>query len=206
VLDEIRRTRTLAPPPFFRFASLFNARFAYAASLALIVAAVAALSLQSYVGRKSADAAQQNFFANANPERIVTPAATTTPTSTQAKGDERGILSPVNKTAREDGRREAQAAELSSPKRRAKDGHTQNETQPQSVELVKHAPAHVKPNRQARVVVAALVMTSAEEIAINRSETNAAAEVSRIEIQTSDPNIRIIWLSPRPDDPAQPLK
>jgi hypothetical protein len=34
-----------------------------------------------------------------------------------------------------------------------------------------------------------------------------APEVSRIEIQTSDPNIRIIWLSPKPDDAAtQPLK
>ena len=38
-----------------------------------------------------------------------------------------------------------------------------------------------------------------------RDGTAAQPEVSRIEIQTSDPNIRIIWLSPK-IEAAQPLK
>lgn len=61
VLAEIERPR-LAPPPPARFASFFNARFAYAASLAFVIAAVAALSLHSYVGRKSEEVARKNML------------------------------------------------------------------------------------------------------------------------------------------------
>jgi len=51
--------------------------------------------------------------------------------------------------------------------------------------------------------------TSPQELATGSSGGGGAAtaqtEVSRIEIQTSDPNIRIIWLSPVTDS-ASPLK
>jgi hypothetical protein len=41
---------------------------------------------------------------------------------------------------------------------------------------------------------------------ISGATTAAQPGVSRIEIQTSDPNIRIIWLSPGTEDPAGTLK
>jgi hypothetical protein len=199
VLDEISRTRPLAPPPSFRFASLFNARFAYAASLGLLVATVAALSLQSYLGRKSTDGAAGNLLADTKLERPVRP---------QATGDGRETSSPADEAARENGRRGAQqAAQSSSPRRHAvTDGNTRNETQ-RSVNLAKHAPPP-QVRRNSRAPIVAAPGKHVEEIARSSSsgETSAAPEVSRIEIQTSDPNIRIIWLSPKPDDIAQPLK
>jgi hypothetical protein len=33
-----------------------------------------------------------------------------------------------------------------------------------------------------------------------------APEVTRIEIQTADPNIRIIWLTPKPQDATNPAE
>lgn len=178
VLAEIKRERPrLAPPAPAGFASLFNtARFAYAASLVLIIAAVAALSLYSYLGRKSEDAARpQNVIADVNRERTGTPSATATPLSTQA---------PT--------------------------GGARQTVRQRRVDLLKHTPAHAKRNPPAPEIVAA-PGEHAAEIARNSSgnsggETTVAPEVSRIEIQTSDPNIRIIWLSPKPDAVAQPLK
>jgi hypothetical protein len=208
VLDEITRTRRCAPPPSVRFASLFNTRFAYAASLALIIAAVAAISLHNYIGNKSREGADDNMLADTKLERA--PRPTATPALTQAESDGRETSSPVKQTTREDVRRGAQqvANSSSAPRRAVKNANAQNEPQPESADLVKHAaPSHVELNRHARVVVAARAPTGAGEIATGNGETQAATEVSRIEIQTSDPNIRIIWLSPKPEDAiTQPLK
>lgn len=208
VLDEIERGRTTrhAPPPFAVFAALRGARFAYAASLALIVVAVAALSLHSYVGRKSKDDARtQNLIADVNGERSARPATTATPVSTQAKGDERQTRSPVHEIRRETASRESQAATSPSPRRRVNDGNSQTGAV-RGLDTVKHTPSHARRNPLAPIVAA--TAEHAEEVASGGAggETNAAHEVSRIEIQTSDPNIRIIWLSPKPDGVAQPLK
>lgn len=207
VLDEIRRTRPLAPPPSFRFASLFNVRFAYAASLALIVATVAALSLQSYLGRKSTDGAAEKMLADAKLEHTMRPQATPPTASTQATGDGRETPAPFDEAARENGRRGAQrVAQSPSTQRRAvNNGNAQSETQ-RSVNLAKNAPLPVRRNSRAPIVSAP--DKRVEEIARSSvgNVTNDAPEVSRIEIQTSDPNIRIIWLSPKPVDIAQPLK
>jgi Putative zinc-finger len=210
VLDEIKRGGTrLAPPAPNGFATFFNARFAYAASLALIAAAVAALSLHSYVGRKSADEARRELLAKSNRERTATPAATATatPGSTPAQGDAGQTPSPLVETTRENGSRGSQAAKSPSLRRRTGEGNAQDETG-RSVNVAKHAPSHARRNPLAPTVAAPDERTG--EIARGGShdgETSAAPEVSRIEIQTSDPNIRIIWLAPRPDDAvAQPLK
>jgi hypothetical protein len=208
VLDEIARQHTrLAPPPAPSvFAPLFNMRFnmrfAYAASLVLIVAAVAALSLYSYVGRKP-------DIANVNREHIGTPGATPVPTRTTASNDGRSV-DPGEETLAEAKSKESRqtAKPLSLPRRvnsSSSNGNAQNETQ-RSLNLVKDAPARVRRNPPAPSVAAPDVQTA--EIANNSNgvATNAAPEVSRIEIQTSDPNIRIIWLSPRPDAVTEPLK
>lgn len=214
VLAEIRRGRTrLAPPTPTGFASFFNARFIYAASLALIVFTVGALSLHSYVGRKSDAVEHENMSAQLKRERAGTPAATvaqeSTPAaheSTPAKGGAAQVPSPFDETARENRNRGARATPSSSQPRRANGGNAQNETA-RSVNPANHAPAHARRNPLAPAV--AVPDDHTEQIASSRGggETRDAPEVSRIEIQTSDPNIRIIWLAPRPDDAAaQPLK
>lgn len=204
VLAEIKRERTrLAPPLAAGFASLFNTRFAYAASLALLLLAVAAISLHSYVSRKSE-------IAEAIGERNVTPAATPVSIETTARGDERNVA-PVEKTMVENASEGSrQTAKPPSLKRRAGgSGNAQSETQ-RSLNLANNAPVYARRNPLAPVVAAPGEHT--EQVANSGSSsssgaTNAAPEVSRIEIQTSDPNIRIIWLPPRPDaDVTQPLK
>lgn len=207
VLAEIERERPRhAPRAAARFASLFNARFAYAASLASVLVAVAALSLHSYVGQKPEDGARRpDIIAGTNPERTATPAMTTaTPVPTQANAEQ--TLSPHVETARENKRRELQAFKLSSSPRGRTNGNAQYEAQ-RSVNLAKHKSFHAERNPPAPIVAA--TTANAEQIARNNNSgaIDVAPEVSRIEIQTSDPNIRIIWLSPKPDDAvAQPLK
>jgi hypothetical protein len=208
VLAEIKRDRTrLAPPAhaarFAGFASLFNTRFAYAASL--VIVAVAALSLYSYTGQKSEDAAHpQNMIANANGARTGIPTTTATPVSTQAEEDGRQPLSSHDETARGNKNRGSQAAESSSLPRRRHDGNAQNETH-RSVQLAKRTPVHARRTPRTPFVVPDEFKEQIARSSVG-SATDVAPEVSRIEIQTSDPNIRIIWLSPKPEDAvAQPL-
>lgn len=217
VLAEIRRggTRLAPPAPRAVFAAFFNARFAYAASLAFLIATLAALSLQSYKGRKFADDTRQNTLADANRERTVTPQATATPLPTGATSGERQTLSPINDRTREDENKGSQLANLpSSPKRRAKEDNVRNEAQ-RSVNLAEHTPSRAQQNPLAPIIApppqntAVNATANAQEIARGGGDGGGATdapEVSRIEMQTSDPNIRIIWLSPRPDAVVQPLK
>ncbi|HJR05742.1 MAG TPA: zf-HC2 domain-containing protein [Pyrinomonadaceae bacterium] len=176
VLDQIKRDRTLAPPPSSIFASLFNARFAYAASL-VFVALAFALAFHTYTRRTSDDSARDKMIADANREPAAQPTATT------------------------------QTATTSLPKRRATDESAQNGVRP-SFALTRRTPQRVKRNSPAPNVARA-TQANKEELAARGKTTTAEAaqsEVSRIEIQTSDPNIRIIWLAPKPDAVTQPLK
>ncbi|HLL71030.1 MAG TPA: zf-HC2 domain-containing protein [Pyrinomonadaceae bacterium] len=212
VLDQIRRDRTLAPPPSPNiFASLFNARFAYAASLAFVIIA-AALALNSYSRRTTDESAQDKVSANVNradvnlespapPQALTaeTPQATRdqvaqTPTPSEADAGETrsgGSLAagskssfPKRRTRRESARVEARLS-FASTKLTTSRGKRNS--------LAPHAAPRIQPN-------------AGELAARDETTTAAESEVSRIEIQTSDPNIRIIWLSPRPDAVAQPLK
>jgi hypothetical protein len=202
VLSEITRERTrLAPPHTFAgFASLFNPRFAYAASVALLLVAVAALSLHSYVNRKS-------DIAKVTDERNVTPAATPVSTKPTASSDRRTVA-PVEKTVAENTGAGSRQPPKPLPSKRRADGSSdaQNETR-RSPNVANNAPAYARRNPLAPVVAARDERTEQVESSNSGGAETAAPEVSRIEIQTSDPNIRIIWLSPRPDaDVAQPLK
>lgn len=206
VLAEIKRGRPglAAPLPLAGFASLFNARFAYAASLALFVVAVGALSLQSYVGRKFVEEAQRNMIADVNLARNGTPSATPVPTQATT-GGEQPSSAPFKEAAKHTASRGVRASKPLPPSvsrhaNRDRDGSALQ----RSVDSAERAPVRARRNPLAPSERANA--ENPEEIARAGGATNEAAEVSRIEIQTSDPNIRIIWLSPKPDAVAQPLK
>ncbi|HYO99881.1 MAG TPA: zf-HC2 domain-containing protein [Pyrinomonadaceae bacterium] len=204
VLERIKRDRTLAPPAPAGFASLFNARLAYAASLAFIVLA-AALALHSYTRRTSDDSARDKITANVNLERAAPPGATPETTRATRRGDDPQTLSSINERARDRAGKGARAAVKSSlPKRGTIEGNARDAVRP-DFGLTKHTPSRVERNSLAPNL-ARRAQPNAEELAVRDVTETAESEVSRIEIQTSDPNIRIIWLSPRPDAVAQPLK
>jgi hypothetical protein len=215
VLDEIKRGRTgiAAPAAPAAFASLFSARFAYAASLVLIIGTVAALSLHSYVGRTSEDAWQRDKrdrLAKVNREPVATPTAL--PATTQATaGGGRRAAERFKESAQETTRGGPHGgAKAPSLQRHANTGKAQTGEQP-SANSIPLAPSYAKRNPLATVAVAngGSATENAGEIAQESMRggdgTTPAPEVSRIEIQTSDPKIRIIWLSPGPDA-VQPLK
>ncbi|MDQ1524225.1 MAG: hypothetical protein QOE47_2149 [Pyrinomonadaceae bacterium] len=217
VLARITRDRRpwLAPPAPRRAPALFAARYAYAASLALLCVA-AALALHSYMRRMSEDDIRQRMIATVNDERPTptatlskTPTAIKTPQATRPDGDDRITLPrPLKEFARgttNAGRR----AVKSSMKSDAKVENARNGSSP-GLHMTSRAPSTAVRN-PTTMVAAATAQANAEASAAtgasNSSEqATAAPEVSRIEIQTSDPNIRIIWLSPVAEETARPLK
>lgn len=209
VLAEIKREPTrLAPPPTFNgFASLFNTRFAYAASLVLIFATVAALSLHSYIARKSVGVARPpDMIASGNDAHTGTPAATPVATIKTAGSD--GLpVEPVeqHRAATTSGDSRHAEKTLSLKRRANSSSSAQNEPQ-RSLNFANNAPIHAKHNPPAPVVAVPDERTGEIAKSNGSAATNVAPEVSRIEIQTSDPNIRIIWLSPRPDAVTEPLQ
>ncbi|MCA1564518.1 MAG: zf-HC2 domain-containing protein [Acidobacteria bacterium] len=209
VLARIRRDRTLAPPS--GFSRLFNARLAYAASLALLLVA-AALALHNYSRRAPEDGARQKMIADANRERPATPAAIKTPAETRTQSGERPAPRPSDEPARAATGRERRAAKSSLSK---PGGNIENARKgsPPSLNTMARTPSNARRNPLAPAVAAvAAARGKAGEIAATSGGgggdggTAPQPEVSRIEIQTSDPNIRIIWLSPHAEDAARPLK
>ncbi|MDQ1590081.1 MAG: hypothetical protein QOG71_708 [Pyrinomonadaceae bacterium] len=209
-----RRTR-LAPPASRRAPALFAARYAYAASLALLCVAAA---LHSYTRRASEDDIRQRMIATVNDERptptaamIKTPTAIKTPQATRPDGDDQTTLPrPLKEFARVTVNTGKRAGKSSLPKSDAKVETARNGSSP-GLHMTSRAPSTTVRNLPATMVAAAAAQANAEASAAtgasNSSEqTTAAPEVSRIEIQTSDPNIRIIWLSPIAEETARPLK
>jgi hypothetical protein len=209
VLAQITRDRQRAAPRR-RFFTLFDARLAYAASLVLFFIA-AALALHSYTRGASEEGArqqQQQLIADANRERTATPAAINIRPSAQPGDDKRPTPRPSQESARRAPLNVPRAAAKSPlPAARLKIESAHNEARP-GLPSTGHAPSHVKRNPHAPVVGAMPSAHTAAEIAATRAGvgTSAPPEVSRIEMQTSDPNIRIIWLSPETEAPARPLK
>ncbi|HKP72286.1 MAG TPA: zf-HC2 domain-containing protein [Pyrinomonadaceae bacterium] len=180
VLAQIKRDRTPAPPPR-SFASLFNTRLAYAAALAVLVIA-GALSLRNFSRRTTGDDAQQPaVVAVVNNNRA--PAPTETPTIPKLTGRE--------------------SLNVTTPRveRRERAERTQRATR-RSPAQARQTPPHVEQNLVASTNAATRRVVGQE---IAGGEASAKPEVSRIEIQTSDPNIRIIWLAAKTDAP-EPLK
>lgn len=178
VLDEIKRARRrrtpTSPTPFI--ASLFRYRWAYAASLALLLLACG-LTLRHY--RRDAGAGAQQIANGSQREVGITPTSRVTFGATPIRAPQTTGPSGVS-GALSIGRG--------------------------SHELPTHRRAAPAPKRPAarrleqRMQVEPTQLTEVARAPVSvETATSAAApasEVSRIEIQTADPNIRIIWLAP----------
>jgi hypothetical protein len=224
VLARIRHDRTLAPPAPRGFAGLFNMRFALAASLALLFIA-AALAFHGYAPRTSESGAGRKMIAAVNdggaatrpPVPATPPSKTNTPPSVPAGKDARAASRTPEEFAGATWRASAgraskqRALKSSLSKPEAYSGSARNEASPRLASK-QPPPAHARLNPHALDVAAASARANAGEIGDRGASGRAfaaapaAPEVSRIEIQTSDPNIRIIWLSPGTEDTARPLK
>jgi len=199
VLAQIKGGRTPAPPPFAAFSSFFNGRLAYAAMLALIVTA-AALSLHNYTRRTNEEAGRQKMIVNVNSQLIETPApAATSTVARRVHQDRQTPQASVDLTGG------ARVAKSSLAKQHTRIERSRSGAQP-SLRLARNTPLLKKRNPLAPDGIRQA--TNPQELATGGTggtATTALTEVSRIEIQTSDPNIRIIWLAPGIDS-APPLK
>lgn len=230
VLAQVKRGEsTHAPLSSPVLLSFFKGRFAfaYAAALALILLAVA-LSLHSFLPRITGEAGEQKMIVNANSGLISTPATTAAPSSSQplfaqlTRPDRR--TSPARDEFAEETTGGGGARETKSPiarRRRARIVSARSGAQ-QSLLLTSYTPSQIGRDSPAPDSVRTQQATNPPALAMGNKDggnsnssggdatttTKAAvAEVSRIEIQTSDPNIRIIWLSPAAAEAtAQPLK
>jgi hypothetical protein len=163
------------------FAPLFNRRFAYAVSLGLIVIA-GALSFHSFSRRTSDDGERQpTVIANVNSKHTAPPTVTTIATTAK---------------------RENLSVAPTQVGKRAKIVNAQSVAQQRRVRA-QRTPPSVEQNLVA-LTNGTTQQVVAQEIATNGVEAAAQPEVSRIEMQTSDPNIRIIWLAPKAEA-MQPL-
>ncbi len=207
VLAQIKQSRTLAPPPAVSLSSFFNGRFAYAASLVLVMLAVV-YSLHSFLSRTTGDDLRQKVIANANSTLNVSPtaaaAARPTPQAIQAANNRR-----QNSPASIDFSGSAtgggtHVAKSPLAKRRTPLEDTRSGEKP-VLTLMSNTTSQARRNPLAPTTTIDGARSANEEAVASRGATTTPTEVSRIEIQTSDPNIRIIWLSPGTDS-AQPLK
>jgi hypothetical protein len=202
VLVRVASDRTLAPPG--RLSGLFDMRLAYAASLALLFI-VAALSLHSYTRRAPEEGARQEMIANANHQRPSIPATIKTPPASRPDANDRQTPRPAREPARETTGRERRASK-SSPLVPRENIERAGNKATTGARGERRTPLHDGRNSPAPIVAATAQANVLEVAATGIGGTNARPEVSRIEIQTSDPNIRIIWLSPVAEDTARPLK
>jgi hypothetical protein len=206
VLARIKSDRTLAPPAPFGFPRLFNARLAYAASLAVLII-VAALALHSYPRRTPEEGAQRKMIATANHAEPATPATINTAQPTRPRSDDLPTPSSFDERARATANKERRAPKSLLPTTRANTERARNEAQPR-LSLAQSMPSRLARNPPMQTA-AATARANAGEVApafVGAGASDATPEVSRIEMQTSDPNIRIIWLSPAKEETARPLK
>lgn len=196
VLDRVNRdTRPAAPS---RVASLFHAMFAgrrlaYAASLAL---AACALALALYFGGGDTPRPQRNEIADAPlPADLVVPPQRTpaapTPTGVPEQEERRGRQQPPTQATPRDERLPARPA----------GGVTRGGGFKRSPTLRRATPTH---DAAPTPVLTAASNNSAQQGVAPSAPRAETASVARIEIQTADPNIRIIWLAPSGGDEVEP--
>jgi hypothetical protein len=203
VLDEIDRdTRPAAPGRFAPFfAPMFaGRRLAYAASLAL---AACALALAFYLFR-GAEKSQGNGVAVVTPPRAEVGRATpelSHPTP-----------SPDGQTRERQGQRRQPSthdpmSDGKQPARPAGDtgGGGSIYKRTPTLRRAPHAEGRA-PELAAAAVVTALARQGVEPNAATPAPRADTLSVARIEIQTADPNIRIIWLAPDKGEEAQPAR
>ncbi|HZH90641.1 MAG TPA: zf-HC2 domain-containing protein [Pyrinomonadaceae bacterium] len=203
VLAQIKRERMLAPPS--AFAKLFNPRLAYAASLILFL--IAALALQGSLRRTPDGGGRDEIIAAVNAERPTTPAAIKTAQASRQESNTRLLPPPFKASTRSATGKRHRAAIRAPGAARAEMARGRNEVRPNS-STAQYATLTAGQNPPATSDEATKRANAVEinAASVNESEPRAQLEVSRIEIQTSDPNIRIIWLSPVADNAPHLLK
>jgi hypothetical protein len=178
VLKRISRDREPSTPSFV--AALFGRRLAYATTFAVALVALA-LALQHFRGGvRETTPQERRGWPEASPQPNVKNNETT-PKLTYAATNPR--REPTRRAA-PDQRREPM------PQTLARDG--------ERAQLARVMPSSVDGAREASESAPTAVGSAPAAAA------NAAPEVSRIEIQTADPNIRIIWLAPKVSEAPGP--
>ena len=184
VLSQIRQTQRPAPPvaaPLF--APLFKRQRLYVAASVALLALAGALAWQiasNHSGRKQTIIANANTaveIATPTPKVIKTPTPINTPVPELMPQRAPMFRRHVN---------QPQVVAVNSPQSRTPRAVNQLERQPEQ---------SLAPQQN-------VAQTNVTQQAIAAS---SSAEVARIELQTADPNIRIIWLAQQPTD-AQPTK
>ena len=181
VLGEIGRDRK-PPAPSFTLALPFGRRFAYAAAFVLVILA---LSLQHFL--RGAREVKRDL-ASAPP---AAGAPTPVPDSDAGPPSPRPHLSPPPSPRR------PRATAAKAPRSLFGSAGAAQGVLDEAARAAT-APAGVAPGAVGSAPWAGAAVPSAA------AQAPGAGEVSRIEIQTADPNIRIIWLAPRKsEDPAR---
>lgn len=203
VLARIGRDREPSPPASLLAALFFGRRFIYAASLAIVAAAC----LFAFQHLRHDARGTKHEIADA---REATPEATdkqnsamitlqSSPQSPQILSSSSSLLQSPQRVRDE---KLARAVSANSSRRRieaqrdATERHDATRTEIASHDRDVVAQAMSSSVNGASSGIASSVRSNAQTAIVSASPTSAA-EVSRIEIQTADPNIRIIWLTPQ---------
>lgn len=188
VLRQIKAEQRPASPqsaPFF--ASLFNQRARYAAASVVLLLLASALAWHVFSGRTDEPKQQVIASDSHQPVPSALPSAAS-PTPLPA-------ASPEQKQTRPN-----------PPLRKRQFNQTYNIVA--NLPPVRNNPDKLSASQPRRAVVPArpiegkqfVAVNQANDVATNVNAANAAA--TRIELQTADPNIRIIWLAQQPADDA----
>jgi hypothetical protein len=192
VLERISRDREPSTPSLV--AALFGRRLAYATTFAVALVALA-LAFQHFRGgaRQTPRLAKDQQYVNA-PQQDWLRESQATPQLNAGKNEP----TPKPTYAATNQRREST--------RRAATGQRRQGFTPKTVarddegaQIARVTPSSVNDPREAGAAA-----SPAGGSPSSPSATAAAPEVSRIEIQTADPNIRIIWLAPRKSEAPDP--
>lgn len=177
---ELQRPRTRRfPPPALFFVPQLNRPLAFAASVALLCL-FAALAYQ-FVFRRAAD--QSHEQAIHNKQHSLSPSAP------------RQAAAPARLNENEMARDPQSSHDP--PVNRRKRSRTQSRTSP-ALHRLPPSPTLIPQSRNEQAQSASTGLSPAQSPAAG-AQTTPAEEISRIEIQTADPNIRIIWLTPKAD-------
>jgi len=188
---ELQRPRTRRfPPPALFFAPQLNRPLAFAASVALLC--LFAMLAYQFVFRRDAD--QSHKQAIRHEQHSLPPSAPRQATPP----------AELKEVARDP---QPSHSSLTNTRKRSEFASRQSRTQSRPSTANRRlppSPALVPQERDEQTQTASTGLRPAQPPA-SGAQTTPAEEISRIEIQTADPNIRIIWLTPRADD-SSPAK
>jgi hypothetical protein len=195
VLAEIARDQRRPSTPSF-FNALFRRRLAHAATFALLL--LACLMALQHLRRNTRETLQQivttqDTNGSSREKEIAvdapspSPEHSTTLTNSHSSDNRRGDSESRALFVKA----ERSARELHPEWKTRRDAMASAGTLQRVLDEIALVP------RASLNSVRAMMASGASAVASSNAASQSAPEVSRIEIQTADPNIRIIWLSPR---------